>query len=127
MITNDIKPRDWAIYGGVALSIVLVIGFFAWNSSPTTEFPVKPVWATVFTALVFGYVATELRIYWDQLRFWAIFATLLLIHAVAFWSLLKVLDRGFLLVTALVSGFEFILLCAALEQAMKRSKARGSN
>ncbi len=101
--------------------VVLAIVLYA-EHGPVSWMPSVRWWGLGgATAVTFGYPVRWYRRMWKVREFWLVFAGLLLAHLIAYVVVLRAVDRWPLLLFALITPGEWMLICPLLERAGRRA------
>jgi len=113
--------RDWVVYLGIALAIVLGIVFYADSASVDAPLPTREFSLIAFTALVFGYVVKEKRKLWRSPGFWVLLAVFLALHLASY---LWLVSRVPLLLLVVLAAPEFLLISILVDKTLGQSASR---
>ena len=111
------KIKDWLLYVVIAVLIVISVWMFAVHQARTggsPNLPLKWLGFAGMTAIVFGYAIRAGRRSWGRQRFWLFLSFFFAVHSGLGVLVLERISVVPLLLYAVLTGPEYVLLAAYL-------------
>ena len=115
--TRSGRIKEWLLYVAIAILIVISVWMFAMHQARTggsPNLPLKWIGFAGMSAIVFGYAIRACRRLWDKQRFWLFLGLFFAVHSGLGVLLLTRIPTVPLLVYAVLTGPEYLLLAAYL-------------
>ena len=127
MKTSRRRVLDFIFYALAGLAVVafaLIYAVHAARSGETGRLPLRWIGVAGATAVTFGYPVRWGRAHWRVGLFWLVLTGLLLVHLATYAVILLNVRDWPLILFAVVTPFEWLLICPALDWGVE--KAQGS-
>jgi hypothetical protein len=111
------RIKDWLLYVAIAVLIVISVWMFAMHQVRTggsPNLPLKWLGFAGMTAVVFGYAIRACRRSWSEQKFWVLVGLFFAVHSILGVIVLTKVPTVPLVVYAILTGPEYVLLAAYL-------------